>query len=784
MTKNQHFELQVIQTIGRIHSTLRDCGINNIESIADCLLYLLFSAHKQIPIQFENTPLLKESDIHIYTSLRQLILAHFTTAGLDSSKAILYLQQIHETIIEDKNFYDDAKYPQAISILFQYLYLNGERIGMKMSLPNEVSELLSGILNELNIKSVYNPFAGTAPIVPSLNRNIYYNGQDLNSRNVLYAQILIDAYQRTNATIELGDSYHQWNTNQCDAIVADVPWGGLRTDLQESSEAFFLRKASESANISVGIYPIGLLFRHKEYALRKSLIDNELIESIIFLPKNIFAGVMISTCIIITNKHKQRVGEVQLVDATKLVHNNTTGELGTLYSQTILSLIKHQDNTDCVHWIKTLSIQENNYDLFRERYIGDEAKPIEVPEGYALLPIKDFCSIIRNRAKQNGEGHVVRMRDLADTPITITRTIDDFPIETYKKGWTIVNKNALLLGTVSRLKPTYYFSGGQNIYLTSTVIALDVNESIVSIPYLVGELNKEYVRTQIYVAGTSIIPHIHYDQILELRILVPDLIKQESEVNAKINNIEKEKEVSLAKQLEDFKKEMHNRKHDIMTHVQNIKKGLDLFELYQKLLPDHELSDKMSKTIYDMRTSYNKMYKQLEHFADNDTFGQPIELDIISHLKKEEGKFDNYKVRLEVNEDHIPASEKALVVIAEIDFERITANILGNAKKHGFTDLSRDDYNIIIKLDANMKTGMYVIDFYNNGNPFPAYMDKSKFGIDGEAAGPTAGTGKGGYRIKRICQHYHGDYSIGQIVEDHQIWNYIRIILPIHYKDE
>ena len=63
--------------------------------------------------------------------------------------------------------------------------------------------------------------------------------------------------------------------------------------------------------------------------------------------------------------------------------------------------------------------------------------------------------------------------------------------------------------------------------------------------------------------------------------------------------------------------------------------------------------------------------------------------------------------------------------------------------------------------------------------PIPATMDKFKYGIDGEKAGENAGSGKGGSRVKKICQHYHGDYDLGTMSERGQEWQYIRIILPI-----
>ena len=100
------------------------------------------------------------------------------------------------------------------------------------------------------------------------------------------------------------------------------------------------------------------------------------------------------------------------------------------------------------------------------------------------------------------------------------------------------------------------------------------------------------------------------------------------------------------------------------------------------------------------------------------------------------------------------------VEIAPIDLRRMVTNIIENARKHAFTDKSRRDYYLGIDLSLNEKTGMYQIDFSNNGNPLPEGMTKEKYGIRGEKAGKTAGTGSGGYIVKSIAEHYGGDYDV------------------------
>ena len=113
--------------------------------------------------------------------------------------------------------------------------------------------------------------------------------------------------------------------------------------------------------------------------------------------------------------------------------------------------------------------------------------------------------------------------------------------------------------------------------------------------------------------------------------------------------------------------------------------------------------------------------------------------------------------------------------MAPNDIQRLVNNILDNARKHGFTDSERNDYEVDVKLSTDTKRNMFQIDFRNNGNPLPNGMDKMRYGLLGEKAGKTGGTGIGGNYVKKFVEHYGGDYDI--FMEDG--WVVIRIYLPI-----
>ena len=115
------------------------------------------------------------------------------------------------------------------------------------------------------------------------------------------------------------------------------------------------------------------------------------------------------------------------------------------------------------------------------------------------------------------------------------------------------------------------------------------------------------------------------------------------------------------------------------------------------------------------------------------------------------------------------------IYVAPNDIHRAISNILDNARKHGFTDPSRKDYEVMVRLSIDVERNLFQIDFCNNGNPLPEGMDKMRYGIKGEKAGKTGGTGIGGSYIKKFVEHYGGDYDVFM----DKGWTVVRICLPI-----
>lgn len=273
----------------------------------------------------------------------------------------------------------------------------------------------------------------------------------------------------------------------------------------------------------------------------------------------------------------------------------------------------------------------------------------------------------------------------------------------------------------------------------------------------------------------------------------------------------KEKENELAIQKTEYINEVRMRKHDMRPHLRQLASSQRLMLHYINSVSNiDELKTNLRNQLEHSQGALGNLSAIVDHLSDEEQFGDPELLNIDHVLLDIEVSHDDgegFVIEYDCNNDSflnsgikIPniaeqlemgrgqgvdmvnfirekANEKLplFVNIAAIDFQRLVTNVIENARRHGFTDKTRDDYYIGIELSYNSERGMYQIDFTNNGNPLPDGMTKYRFGIKGEKAGLAAGTGSGGYIVKSIVNHYGGDYDI--FCKDGITT--VRILLPI-----
>ncbi len=245
----------------------------------------------------------------------------------------------------------------------------------------------------------------------------------------------------------------------------------------------------------------------------------------------------------------------------------------------------------------------------------------------------------------------------------------------------------------------------------------------------------------------------------------------------------------------EYINEVRMRKHDMGQKVFDLINTEDLMRYYvENRETESDLWPQIEEQLNHFRKTINELSDMLDQLSQEERFGTPELLDLNGYFAglQHSSNINGFKLSYLLDRDSIlnlqlsrmkdkdmvdVNSMKAMptVFMAKNDLQRIVSNILTNAQKHGFMDSNRKDYEVNIRLEFNTEKGMYQIDFRNNGKPLPDGMNKMRYGIKGEKAGQTAGTGLGGSVVKSIVEHYKGDYDV--FMDGH--WTVIRVYLPI-----
>lgn len=115
----------------------------------------------------------------------------------------------------------------------------------------------------------------------------------------------------------------------------------------------------------------GVLYRGgAEQKIRKYIIDNNFVDTVIQLPSNLFFGTSIATCILVLKKNKTD-NNILFVDATKeCVKNTNKNKLSDKNINNIINLLKNRKSTENKSYLATYEeVIENDYNISVNTYL-------------------------------------------------------------------------------------------------------------------------------------------------------------------------------------------------------------------------------------------------------------------------------------------------------------------------------------------------------------------------------------------------------------------------------
>lgn len=310
------------------------------------------------------------------------------------------------------NFEDNSidLFGDAYEYLMQMYASSAGKSGGEYYTPQEVSELLARItvVGKTQVNKVYDPAVGSgslllkfAKVLGRENVRQGFYGQEINLTTYNLARInmfLHDVnYEKFNLSHgdTLIDPAH-WDDEPFEAIVSNPPysikWDGDANPLLINDPRFapagvlapkskadlaftmhILSWLAVNGTAAIVEFP-GVLYRGgAERKIRKYLIDNNYVDTVIQLPPDLFFGTTIATCIIVLKKSKTD-NDVLFIDASaEFKRSGNKNKLTDANQQTILDAFSARENAD--HFAKIVTNEDiagNDYNIAVSSYVEHE----------------------------------------------------------------------------------------------------------------------------------------------------------------------------------------------------------------------------------------------------------------------------------------------------------------------------------------------------------------------------------------------------------------------------
>jgi len=665
------------------------------------------------------------------------------------------------------------------SVLYSITQSQG-RHGGEFIQPLELTRFICALADLPKKSKVFNPFAGLASFGVFLDQDQDYLGQEIIRKTWALGALRIMAHGRPGTSQYLcEDSILNWpkGDQKFDLILANPPYGmrlsqqyrevepGIRT-----VEQFLIEKGVNSLNTKgklIALLPQGFLYRGgHEQRLRQTLIEEDLIDTIISLPSGLLLNTGIPLLVLVIDKDKKLPGKVRFIDAKKFVKSKNSKE--KILNDYGLNSIIHgsYNDSEVVRLIDIRQIREFDYNLNVPRYFQKHI------EGIKLKEIVEF--VRGSRRDIPDEGKMIRIRDLKDDKLDFKLDLSQVEKTEFRRpDLRLIDESCLLLATRWKtLKPTFFEFSSEAIFLNSDVLSFKINEQLADKAYLINELHADYVEEQLasYRQGSTI-PMIKRDDLLEVVIKLPSLEEQRAKVQGivelsdKISILQRERNaLAHGKEARQFN-EFASLKHTLGRPRQNILDWTD------NLL--HFLNDKPE--------GFNGLNKSFRDFYETDILSalQEIKRDV-NFMTDVLEKGENGFVVEEFDKTVIPLSDvnslindlsnngfnfkiKKLLMKGEMLKERgihgnktllktLIDNLLTNAHKYGFPQKAAGN-EIVFELKEI--DDFLSIEVRNNGKPFPSNFDRDKFVTKYSTADSKSGSGLGGYDIHRIATEFN-----------------------------
>ncbi len=310
------------------------------------------------------------------------------------------------------NFEDNQidLFGDAYEFLISNYAANAGKSGGEFFTPQHVSKLIAQLAmhGQTSVNKIYDPAAGSGSLLLQAKKHFDahiiedgFFGQELNhtTYNLARMNMFLHNINYDKFNIQLGDTLtephflEEKNNKGFDAIVSNPPYSvkwvgsddptlinddrfapaGVLAPKSKADFAFVLHALSylsSRGRAAIVCFP-GIFYRGgAEQKIRKYLVDNNYVETVISLAPNLFFGTTIAVNILVLSKHKADT-TTQFIDASGLFKKETNNNVLTdQHIEDIIKVFASKENVG--HFAESVEldiISGNNYNLSVSSYV-------------------------------------------------------------------------------------------------------------------------------------------------------------------------------------------------------------------------------------------------------------------------------------------------------------------------------------------------------------------------------------------------------------------------------
>ena len=550
-----------------------------------------------------------------------------------------------DSILEIKELENQDLYPDIFDGLL-YNFTNQKGSFSDALLLEEVSWYITFISRLHNPNSVYNPFAGFCSFNIFSDHRAKYFGQEINQDTVAIGMLRLMANKCDPNQLQKSDSMFEWNPQKkkYDLIIFNPPFFNGVDDRNKLliSLSNSLEDLSDNGKLFC-IIPIKLLSDRRSNKFARSLVDQDLIESIISLPHNSYYNTSIDSAVIIISKSKQLKGSINFCKLDSWFDNKKISR-----NVRIQSFVKNLPKDFPSNYVnEESSIVISNKEL-KSEYDYDLSVGNKLVKKFKGVRIGELLENYRERGEYKTNDYFIKIADLSsninsfELELDKMRSLDNDPksldqtiLGSYSgranRRFVCLNKDVLLIANRHlNLKPSYYKNSDKKVFLSPNVSAYTIDKKKILPEFLINELNSNDVIKQLELLRSgSVIPSISNNDFLGLRINLPPLNQQQGIVSVLREKSRKIDEANkYIKELEDYNvKDIYLTKstlsHDtglvrdsIYNNIQSLKNYFSKdFKSIKSCKKDFKkfYDEELDVIISELETSFNSLNKRVSN---------------------------------------------------------------------------------------------------------------------------------------------------------------------------